>query len=347
MNSLFQAALQRKPVSAPPIWMMRQAGRYHSHYQNLRKDHTFSQLCLQPKLAAQVALGPIEDFDFDLAILFSDILFPLMALGVDLVFEDFGGPKLRRPMDLQTLLNAPPTDRALEQLAFQKEAMTETRRILPSDKSLIGFVGGPFTLFTFATQGTHKNGIREAKAAAPVLWKGFSDIILPLLLENIRLQFEGGAEAVMILDTASGDLAFEELFEKVIVPLRALARRFPGQLGYYAKGLSSDGLRLVQAEVPQLRGQGIDHRLKLRDQLTTAPGFIQGNFDPELLLHPHEIFRPALRRWWDLQGFTHARDLTGWVCGLGHGILPGTPEENVRHFVQQVRAWARELSHGS
>ena len=347
MNERFQKALKRQPVNAPPIWMMRQAGRYHSHYQNMKKTHSFSQLCLSPRLAAEVALGPIQDFDFDLAILFSDILFPLMAVGVDLIFEEFGGPKLQTPMSLSTLQKAPPTDRALEQLLFQKEAMIETRKILPANKSLIGFVGGPWTLFTFATQGTHKNGIREAKALAPTLWSGFSEIMVPLLIENIRLQVEGGAEVVMILDTAAGDLAFEELNEKVIKPLQVLAASYPGKLGYYAKGLSSEGISLVQRQVPGLVGQGVDHRLPVREQVLKAPGFVQGNFDPELLLLPPPQFTKALELWWKSLGFQNSGELSGWVCGLGHGILPTTPESNVRDFVQKLRQWSQELPHGS
>lgn len=340
MNAKFHAALQRLPVSAPPIWMMRQAGRYHSHYQNMKKSHTFQQLCLDPKLAAEVAMGPIEDFDFDIAILFSDILFPVMALGVDLIFEEFGGPKLRTPMTASVLVNAPPTDIAIQKMFFQKEAMAETRRRLPADKSLIGFVGGPWTLFTFATQGTHKNGIREAKLAAPALWTPFIELMEPLLERNIRLQFEGGAEVVMILDTAAGEIAYEELEEKVVRPLSRLARKFPGKLGYYAKGLNSEGFALIQSRIPELAGQGVDHRLPVASMVKKAPGFLQGNFDPELILLPHADFKRQFHAWWDSQGFKKKSDWNGWVCGLGHGILPTTPEENVRYFVKTVRTLA-------
>jgi len=325
--------------------MMRQAGRYHSHYQNLKKTHTFSQLCLTPKLAAEVAMGPIEDFDFDVAILFSDILFPLMAMGVDLVFEDFGGPKLQRPMSMDTLKKAPAIEVALEKLLFQKEAVMETRKRLPSEKSLIGFVGGHWTLFTFATQGTHKSGIREAKLAAPSLWNGFEELFMPLMTENIRLQLDGGAEVVMVLDTAAGELALEELESKVIKPLQRLARAFPKRrLGYYAKGISSEGMRLILSAVPELAGCGIDHRLSLRPLLNETHGFVQGNFDPELIILPEEQFNKQLEQWWNSLNLQNRSQLTGWVCGLGHGLLPPTPEKNVRFFVQYIRMKCKELS---
>ncbi|MFN7728091.1 MAG: uroporphyrinogen decarboxylase family protein [Bdellovibrio sp.] len=344
MNQKFVNALNRRTNAAPPIWMMRQAGRYHSHYQNLKKTYSFSQLCLSPKLAAEVAMGPIEDFDFDIAILFSDILFPLMAMGVDLVFEEFGGPKLRSPMNLQTLKNAPPVDKAIQDMLFQKEAMSETRKALPSEKSLIGFVGGPWTLFTFATQGTHKNGIREAKLAAPQMWSGFEELFVPLLSQNIQLQFDGGAEVVMVLDTASGELAFEELQAKVIKPLKVLAKQFPKRLGYYAKGISSEAMRLIQREIPELAGCGVDHRLPLKPLLQDSPGFLQGNFDPELIILPHDQFKTQLEQWWKSLNFKKAQEWDGWVCGLGHGLLPPTPEENVRYFVKWMRQSCLEVS---
>lgn len=343
MNTKFVNALKRQPNDAPPIWMMRQAGRYHSHYQNLKKTYTFSQLCLSPKLAAEVAMGPIEDFDFDVAILFSDILFPLMAMGVDIVFEDFGGPKLKTPMSLQTLKNAPPLDQAIQHMLFQKEAMQETRKVLPKNKSLIGFVGGPWTLFTFAIQGTHKNGIREAKLAAPSLWNDFEELFVPLLSQNIQLQFDGGAEVVMILDTASGELAYEELQAKVIQPLKILAATFPGKLGYYAKGISTEAMLHIQREIPGLAGVGMDHRAPIKSVIQSSRGFVQGNFDPELIILPPEQFRRQLEMWWSSLNFQKPEEWTGWVCGLGHGLLPPTPEENVRHFVKWVREKCQEV----
>src|SRR5438128_7351609 len=140
----FQNALARNPQPTPPIWLMRQAGRYHRHYQNLRRQHSFMDLCKQPALAAEVALGPVRDFDFDAAILFSDLLFPLEALGMGLEYTN-RGPVLALKLDRNTLPCLRPLEESWPKLLFQGEALRATRNLLPADRSLIGFVGGPCT----------------------------------------------------------------------------------------------------------------------------------------------------------------------------------------------------------
>src|SRR2546426_11595413 len=145
-NLRFQNALARTPQPTPPIWLMRQAGRYHRHYQALRQKHSFMELCKEPDLAAEVALGPVLDFDFDAAILFSDLLFPLEALGMGLEYTD-RGPQLGWRLDQTTLPRLRSVEEAWPNLFFQGEALRLTRDALAGDKSLIGFVGGSWTLF--------------------------------------------------------------------------------------------------------------------------------------------------------------------------------------------------------
>src|SRR2546423_13056255 len=143
-NLLFKNALARRPQSTPPIWLMRQAGRYHSHYQALRAKHSFMDLCKQPELAAEVAIGPVLDFDFDAAILFSDLLFPLEALGMGLEYTD-QGPQLEWRLNEQTISQLRSVEEAWPHLLFQGDALHATRERLPSSRSLIGFIGGPWT----------------------------------------------------------------------------------------------------------------------------------------------------------------------------------------------------------
>src|SRR3954467_12533978 len=133
MNERFQNALKRVPQKVPPIWMMRQAGRYHHHYQKLKERYSFMELCKSPELASEVALGPVEDFDFDVAILFSDLLFPLEALGMGLKYDP--APELGWRLNFDSLKKLAPQAQALELLQFQKAAHEETRRVLPADKS--------------------------------------------------------------------------------------------------------------------------------------------------------------------------------------------------------------------
>jgi uroporphyrinogen decarboxylase len=334
MKNLFQRTLQKEVVKTPPIWMMRQAGRYHSHYQNLKVKHTFMDLCLNPELAAEVAMGPVQDFDFDAAILFSDILFPLKALGMPLDYTD-GGPKLGFELNAENFKTLKPAIEAAQEMIFQKEALKLTRERLSPSKGLIGFIGGPWTLFVYAMEGSHAGNLLRSKTSWP-LWNQFSKLIADFLKENIRLQFEGGADVVMIFDTAAGELS-PALFQSAVQPvLTELANAFPGKLGYYSRGTQPAHFNSEWLKIPWT-GQGYDHRNDLIPQLKQTPGFVQGNFDQSLLhLHPDD-FPKALAEY-----LKPLRDLSpeqrkGWVCGLGHGVLPKTPEINVRNFVETVR----------
>ncbi|TGK01728.1 uroporphyrinogen decarboxylase [Leptospira langatensis] len=334
-NERFQAALRLEPQTVPPIWMMRQAGRYHSHYQNLRKKHTFEELCKIPELAAEVAFGPVDDFDFDTAILFSDILFPLEALGMGLRFGD-DGPKLgwhlSETKDLQRFTSL---SEAAEFMSFQKEAVRLTRKRIAENKSLIGFVGGPWTLFCYATLGKHDGNLILPKIS-PELREGFYEKILTLLKENIRLQLEGGAEIVMIFDTAAGD-ASPAFFQEAILPaIRTLVTAFPGKIGYYAKSLAPASLESVRS-IPGLVGFGMDHRTDIVGLLGNGSHFVQGNFDQALLFMEPSQFKKYLMEWVRPFAAKAPKERAGWVCGLGHGVLPKTPEANIRTFVNTIR----------
>ncbi|HEX6188978.1 MAG TPA: uroporphyrinogen decarboxylase family protein, partial [Pyrinomonadaceae bacterium] len=331
-NLRFQNALARVPQATPPIWLMRQAGRYHCHYQGLRRQFSFMDLCKQPELAAHVALGPVMDFDFDAAILFSDLLFPLEALGMGLEYTD-AGPKLGWNLTPQTFARLRAVDEAWPGLLFQGEAMRATRQLLPNDKSLIGFVGGPWTLFVYAVEGTHKN-VERAKQERH-LFEKFCQTLVPLLIKNIELQFANGAEVVMIFDTAAGELASDVFKGEVVPQLERLTQSFPSRLGYYSKATTSAHLNHPLFTGGHWAGLGVDHNWDLREAFEQFPnGFVQGNFDQNLLLTSRDDFKQSLERF---LAPLLKHDRTGWICGLGHGVLPKTPEENVRHFVNTVR----------
>lgn len=332
-NPTFQNALQRRPQKQPPIWLMRQAGRYHWHYQQLRQRYSFTDLCKEPELAAEVALGPVQDFGFDAAILFSDLLFPLEALGVGLSYTD-KGPQLDSQLNATNLDKLREVDDAWPLLQFQGEAVRATHAVLPADRSLIGFVGGPWTLFAYAVEGSHGGPMAKTKQQLP-LFARFCDLLIPLLARSINQQCESGAEVVMILDTAAGELS-PDLFTAEVVPqLERLADACAQPPGYYSKGTQAAHLRAPLFNTGKLAGIGVDYRWDMREALAAFPrGFVQGNFDPALLLLGRVELERQLRRY--LQPL-RACERTGWVCGLGHGVLPGTPEDNVRLFVETVR----------
>lgn len=332
MNTKFQNAISRIPQNQPPIWFMRQAGRYHKHYQALRQKNSFIDLCKKPNLAAEVALGPVEDFDFDLAILFSDLLFPLEVMGMGLDYVP--GPKLDWNINsLEDVKKLKSNTEALEGLMFQKEACQLTRQRLAKDKSLIGFVGGPWTLFSYATVGHHEaSGVKKHLP----LFAAFCDKLMPLLLENIQLQLDGGVEVVMVLDTSTGDLSPLD-FNKYVIPLlKQIAQKFPGRLGYYSKNTNWEHLESIWSNTG-FSGVGVDHRWDLTQILRKSKGFVQGNFDQQLLFLPELDFKKALEAWAKPLLAMTPEERKGWVCGLGHGVLPQTPEEHVRYFVQYIR----------
>jgi uroporphyrinogen decarboxylase len=336
-NEKFLNALSKVPQNgAPPIWFMRQAGRYHKHYQNLKLKYSFMELCKVPELACQVALGPIQDFDFDVAILFSDLLFPLESLGMGLEYGD-GGPKLGWHLTSENIKDLKPIDEALPHLHFQKEAMTLTRRALPQNKSLIGFVGGPWTLFTYAVQGKHDGSLIESKKFFP-LFTQFCETLVPLLVENIKLQLEGGAEVVMLFDTAAGEVSPSLYLSHIAPQIKKIAEKFPKRIGYYSKGTQNSFFEDKLFKENYFAGLGFDHRWNLPEVMKNQKtGFTQGNFDQALLFLEKSELEKYVHAY--LKPFKEMSPLerAGWVCGLGHGVLPKTPEDNVKRFIEIVR----------
>lgn len=335
MNQNFLNALNRTPQKTPPIWFMRQAGRYHTHYQNLRSKYSFDQLCKIPDLASEVAMGPIQDFDFDVAILFSDILYPLEALGMGLTYTDHG-PRLGFQLDENNFAQLKKLDEAVPFMNFQKEAMKLTREKLPQNKSLIGFVGGPWTLFVYAVEGSHAGSLIQSKKNIQLFFK-FSEMIEQFLIKNIELQFAGGADIVMIFDTAAGEVS-PTFFKTFLQPvLSRLVNKFPNKLGYYSKGTQNSFFNDDFKNLP-LAGQGYDHRCDLPEILKqNRRGFVQGNFDQSLLHMENSEFKKMLAVYMNEMKELSVEQRAGWVSGLGHGVLPKTPEKNVKDFVEIIR----------
>lgn len=338
-NPLFRNALNRIPQKTPPIWFMRQAGRYHSHYQDLKKNYSFEDLCKNPKLAAETALGPINDFDFDVSILFSDILFPLEALGMNLRYDP--GPIFKKFIDPSNLKELHSVDEAITKLTFQGEALKLTRELLPSNKSLIGFIGGPWTVASYGTgmnKGINYDGFLNHEFINNLL----SNKIFPLLKKNIELQIQSGAEVVMIFDTDASRIGNAEDYRKYSKSVYDhLILPFGNKVGYFAKHpFEYDYFveSINSTKETSLSGIGVDHTHLISDWIKkTNRGFIQGNFNQEELTKPLDSLKLALDNYIEPLLNLSAEDRAGWVCGLGHGILKTTPEENVRYFIKTIR----------
>ena len=334
-NTKFLNSLNRTPQKGPPVWFMRQAGRYHDHYQALKKDHTFEELCKNPLLAAETAMGPINEFDFDVAILFSDILFPLEALGMDLSYNP--GPQFGLHLNEENANSLLVNQNPISFMNFQGEAIERTIERLPKEKSLIGFVGGPWTLISYAcniNKDSRQINLNNFQIGL------LDNVILPLLKENIKLQLNAGAEVVMIFDSAAHQLDEEDLNIYLEKTFNSLAKEFPNKVGYYAKdGINYETIIAKQDDHEiDLAGMGLDSNIDIRDYFKkTTNGFVQGNFSEHFLTLPHEEFLPKLDMFINQMSDLTPEDRAGWVCGLGHGVLKTTPQENVKEFVRRIR----------
>ena len=334
-NTKFLNSLNRTPQKGPPVWFMRQAGRYHDHYQALKKDHTFEELCKNPLLAAETAMGPINEFDFDVAILFSDILFPLEALGMDLSYNP--GPQFGLHLNEENANSLLVNQNPISFMNFQGEAIERTIERLPKEKSLIGFIGGPWTLIAYAcniNKDSRQINLNNFQIGL------LDNVILPLLKENIKLQLNAGAEVVMIFDSAAHQLDEEDLNIYLEKTFNSLAKEFPNKVGYYAKdGINYETIIAKQDDHEiDLAGIGLDSNIDIRDYFKkTTNGFVQGNFSEHFLTLPLEEFLPKLDIFINQMSDLTPEDRAGWVCGLGHGVLKTTPQENVKEFVRRIR----------
>ena len=334
-NTKFTNSLNRTPQKGPPVWFMRQAGRYHDHYQALKKDHTFEELCKNPLLAAETAMGPINEFDFDVAILFSDILFPLEALGMDLSYNP--GPQFGLHLNEENANSLLVNQNPISFMNFQGEAIERTIERLPKEKSLIGFIGGPWTLIAYAcniNKDSRQINLNNFQIGL------LDNVILPLLKENIKLQLNAGAEVVMIFDSAAHQLDEEDLNIYLEKTFNSLAKEFPNKVGYYAKdGINYETIIAKQDDHEiDLAGMGLDSNIDIRDYFKkTTNGFVQGNFSEHFLTLPLEEFLPKLDIFINQMSDLTPEDRAGWVCGLGHGVLKTTPQENVKEFVRRIR----------
>ena len=326
-NNKFYNALNKIPQSTPPIWFMRQAGRYHSHYQQLKLKYTFEELCKNAELAAEVACGPVEEFDFDVAILFSDILFVLEGLGLELEFNP--GPVFKEELNPENYKKFNDIDKAIEHMSFQSDAIKFTRQKLAKDKSLIGFVGGLWTILRFAT-GQNK----EKKNFQNFYIDFMETTLLEVIKKNIRLQLDAGAEVVMMFDSGISSLDNDFFKSKYQLLLKNISNSFPNKVGYYSRGKNYSEISYL-SDLP-FAGLGVDSGVELQHVfLNSKFGFIQGNFNENYLLLDTKELENELNLF--SKSMKNMDNLNGWVCGLGHGINKSTPEKNVHLFIETIR----------
>lgn len=323
-----------------PVWFMRQAGRYHSHYQNIKKDSDFMKMCRTPELACEVTMGPIQDFNFDAAILFSDLLFPLEQMGLGLTYAP--GPKLETHLtSLEIVENLKMVDEAKSFYQFQGDACSLLKKALPESKTLLGFVGAPFTLYTYAVDGGHSGNLIEPKKGFyDGRWEKFNEILFENLLTEMDVQVKGGADAICMFDTAAGECTYEDYTQNILPKIKAITSEFKKRnpdtkIVYYSKFTHMRYLQSIEDD--NIDVMGIDWRVDLTEALNTLGNdyMIQGNFDPAHLHLPWPQLEKKLSEFWNNVQDANV-SLDRWICGLGHGVLQKTPEENVRNTISYI-----------
>jgi uroporphyrinogen decarboxylase len=337
-QSQFLRACRRQPVDYTPIWLMRQAGRYMPEYRAIRERYSMLEVIRTPELAAQVTLQPIDAFQFDAAIIFSDILPPLIGMGLELDFVKGEGPVISNPLSSTRQIDLLATPPATETMAGTLQAISLVSNELKSrGVPLIGFAGAPFTLACYAIQGSGSKLYEKAKRmmySEPAAWKRLMDKLVTVVADYLIAQAKHGASALQVFDSWSGILSpndYErfalpynrQLFEKISTA-NVPTINFSTCTGSYLSTVATSGGDVI----------GVDWRLSL-DEAWRAIGYdraIQGNLDPTALLGPIREIKVQVDA--ILNG---AAGKPGHIFNLGHGILPETPPDTVRWLVDYVR----------
>ncbi|HEY7638064.1 MAG TPA: uroporphyrinogen decarboxylase [Gemmatimonadales bacterium] len=346
MDHLFLRACRREPVERPPVWMMRQAGRYLPEYRAIRERADFLTMVGTPELAVEVTLQPVDVLGVDAAIIFSDILVIPQAMGMELSVEDGVGPRFAQPLrgaaDLAGLREVEPK----ESLAYVLEAIRLARARLADRVPLIGFAGAPWTLLSYMVEGEASKNFSRAKrflleepAAAHALLARLARAVGGFL----AAQVDAGAQAVQIFDSWAGALGPRD-FQEFALPYLAESVKVARQAGAAAGAgvpiiVFSPGAGWALEQIAAATGpdvMGVDWQTDAavaRRRLSPYPVALQGNFDPCWLYAQPKVIRERA------QGMLLAFGSQGYIANLGHGILPDVPVAHARTFVDTVKNW--------
>lgn len=335
---IIRDCLELKKTKRRPVWIMRQAGRYLNSYRELRKKYSFDDFAHQPELATQVTLLPIQQYELDAAVVFSDILYPLKSMGVDLQFTEQG-----------PVLSSPKTLEEFKKLKFEFDPETHTPSILKTislvrkelslEKAVMGFCGAPFTMLSYLMEGKLTKDLGIVKRwiyEHPTEMKKTLSYLADAMGRYLEAQVEAGADVVQMFDTWASVLD-EKDFEEFALPYaREVISQVTVPCVYYMNGVSH--------LLPQLNSVGaqaisVDWRISLaeaRAQLSPVTA-IQGNLDPyHLLLSPDQL-RERVFKMCSSYGTS-----PGHIVNLGHGIVPVIPEDRVKVFIDAVHEWSEQ-----
>jgi uroporphyrinogen decarboxylase len=340
MNDLFLRACRREPVERPPVWMMRQAGRYLPEYRAVRERADFLTMVGTPELAVEVTLQPVDLLGVDAAIIFSDILVVPQAMGMGLSVEEGIGPRfhqpLRAPADFDCLRDPAPD----AELGYVLDAIRLARRELAGRVPLIGFAGAPWTLMSYMVEGQGSKAFTHAKrllvqdpARAHALLGRLARAVGAFLVAQVR----AGAQAVQLFDSWASALGPRD-FREFALPYLAESVRIARAAGAPVIAFAP-GAGWALEEIAAATGAdviGVDWQTEAaaaRRRLADRPVALQGNLDPCWLYAPPATIRTRTHEMLDAFGGR------GHIANLGHGINPDVPVANARAFIDAVREW--------
>lgn len=339
-NDLFLRALKGEEVERPPVWMMRQAGRYLPQYMVLRKKYTFFERVETPELACEITIQPIDELEPDAAIIFSDILTVPQALGIDVDLVKGKGPVLGNPIRTVDDAFAILAEDVPGKLSHVMDAITLTRKELNGRVPLIGFAGAPWTLFCYMVQGEGSKTFDKAKAFLfqhPDAARHVMKELTKATIDYLQAQIKAGAQTVQLFDSWAGLLSpddFNEWALPYLIEICQSIKEVPVIL--FAKGSWYALERLSYKS--GAAALGVDWtispefaREKTRNEVT-----LQGNFDPTKLLSPIPEIERLTKRMIDRFGTRN------YIANLGHGILPHIPVDHARAFVDTVKGYERQ-----
>jgi uroporphyrinogen decarboxylase len=340
MNDLFLRACRREPVERPPVWMMRQAGRYLPEYRAVRARADFLTMVGTPELAVEVTLQPIDRLGVDAAIIFSDILVVPQAMGMTLSVDDGVGPRFHEPLrsaaEFDRLRDPDPS----HDLAYVLDALRLARRELEGRVPLIGFAGAPWTLMSYMVEGQGSKAFTHAKrllVQEPARAHALLSRLARAVGEFLVAQVAAGAQAVQLFDSWASALGPRD-FREFALPYLAESVRLARTAGVPVIAFAP-GAGWALEEIAAATGAdviGIDWQTEAaeaRRRLTGRPVALQGNLDPSWLYAPPATIRARTHEMLDAFGGR------GHIANLGHGITPDVPVAHAQAFVDAVREW--------
>lgn len=334
MRERFLRAARGEATDRPPVWLMRQAGRYLPEYRELRAEYSFTEAISTPEVAAEITLQPVERFGVDAAVIYSDILVALEPLGLSYHLESGVGPvvedPIREPADVPT--TATPVPETLDYVGALLDRVDDR---VGERAATLGFAGGPFTLASYAVAGEPSKDhvpVRGFRAAHPEAFEALLGRFAEVVVEFLQYQVEHGADAVQLFDTYAGLLG-PEAYREYVLPLhREICAAVDVPTILFVRNMNGrlDALAESGADVVSLDWT-VD-MASSRSELGERP--VQGNLDPSDLLGPPEYVRDRTRE------VIEAAGPEGHILNLGHGIDRNTPVESVEAFVETAQSWA-------